>query len=644
MFGPFSSSHHRAAPMWFRAALPIFVTLLLFLVAIFLVYLPAFRGSLLAQRKQAVQDLTTVGEHVLQFYYLQEKKGVLTREAAQRFALEELAFIRYGPAGEDYYWVLDYEGVLRMHPFRRDLVGKDERGLQDFKGKYLFSEFINATKETGDAFVDYYWQKAANIDHVEYKLSYVKRFPEWGWIVGTGLYMGDVEAIVMTYIKRVAQVTILILAVVFLLALWTVFQGIAAGRRIRESEARLRSIFDQTFYMIVYLSLDGIVLSANKPALNFSGAGKDNFFQKFFWDTQWWDHVAVSQEDLREVISEAAQGKSSRFEAVLDSPERGYRLFDVSVKPVCDNHGDVVNVLVEARDITELKEAQAELEKLNQELEQRVRDRTRELEDSLDTLQKAQRQLVESEKMASLGGLVAGVAHEINTPLGLGVTSISFLEEKLDALEKAYSGNSMKRSDLDKFLGIAREAVNSSMFNLRRAAQLIQSFKQVAVDQTSEALREFDVKEYLEEVLASLRPKYKRTNHTVTLNGESGLRVKSYPGALTQVIANLLVNSLLHGFEGIDSGEISISVCADEKHVEIVFADNGRGMTDEQRTKIFEPFFTTRRGQGGSGLGMHIVYNLVHQKLGGTIVCESEPEKGAIFTIRIPADMSGSGE
>lgn len=643
MISPIRNQTERTTPIWLKVAFPICFALLLFLVAIFVFYLPALRESLFTQRKQAVRDLTTVGEYVLAFYHTREKQGYMTRDEAQKMALAELEAFRYGPKKEDYYWVLNYEGVVLMHPFRKELVGKNNLNLKDNKGNFVFAEFINATRGSGKAFVEYYWQKASHEQNIENKLSFVIRFAPWGWIVGTGMYIDDVDTIVKRHVRGIIQVTLVIFVLIVGLALVSIVQGVIAGRRIRESEARLRGIYDQTFHFIGYLDLEGRVLSANKPALQFINANAEEVKGLAMWNTPWWEYADVRQQELRTAVAQAAKGESSRFEVVFDAPAETPRVFDVSIKPVRDEKGVVLNILAEGRDITKLKQVQQELERLNEQLEQRVHERTRQLEESLDTLQKAQGQLVEAEKMASLGGLVAGVAHEINTPLGLGVTSISFLEERVDLLEKAYASNSMKRSDLEKFFKTAREAVNSSMFNLRRAAQLIQSFKQVAVDQTSEALREFNVKQYLEEVLASLRPKYKRTGHRVTLTGDDDLRMRSYPGALTQVIANLLVNSLLHAFEGIDSGAIDISVRGDGEHIVIVFTDNGCGMTKEQRSKIFEPFFTTRRGQGGSGLGMHIVFNLVNQKLGGTIRCESSPGRGATFTIRIPGKLPPHG-
>ena len=262
------------------------------------------------------------------------------------------------------------------------------------------------------------------------------------------------------------------------------------------------------------------------------------------------------------------------------------------------------------------------------------------LRDSLVMVRRTQSQLVESEKMASLGGLVAGVAHEINTPIGIGVTAASFLERKSRECRERFASGELKRSDLEGFLEDAGESTRMILSNLERAAALVRSFKQVAVDQTSEERRRFVLRSYLDDVLASLRPRLKRTSHTVTVRCPEGLEIDSFPGALAQVITNLLVNSLIHGFEEGVSGRIGFDLALDDEGWLLFgYFDDGRGMDEAVRTRIFEPFFTTARGQGGSGLGMHIVYNLVTRTLGGTIVCESAPGRGVRFTMRIPTGL-----
>jgi signal transduction histidine kinase len=238
--------------------------------------------------------------------------------------------------------------------------------------------------------------------------------------------------------------------------------------------------------------------------------------------------------------------------------------------------------------------------------------------------------------MAALGGLVAGVAHEINTPVGVGVTAASLLEQKTTQFRDTYNNGQMKRSDLEKYLDIAEQSSQMLLKNLNRAAELIQSFKQVAVDQSSEECREFPIKHYLEEILLSLRPKLKRTKHTIDIQGSDDLILNSYPGAFSQIVTNLVMNSLLHAYEPEDAGLLTFGFKQANSQLIFEYSDDGKGIAEENLSKIFEPFFTTKRGQGGSGLGLHIIYNLVTQKLAGTIRCESKLGKGTKFIILLP--------
>ncbi len=238
--------------------------------------------------------------------------------------------------------------------------------------------------------------------------------------------------------------------------------------------------------------------------------------------------------------------------------------------------------------------------------------------------------------MAALGGLVAGVAHEINTPVGVGVTAASLLEDKTKSFREIYSSGQMKRSDLEKYLDTAEQSSQMLLRNLQRAAELIQSFKQVAVDQSSEERREFRVKHYLEEILLSLRPQLKKTQHTISINGDETLTLDSYPGVFSQIVTNLVMNSLVHAYEPDEAGQLTFEFEQVKNRLAFEYADDGRGIAKENLSKIFDPFFTTKRGQGGSGLGLHIIYNLVTQKLGGTIRCESEVGKGTRFVIELP--------
>ncbi|MBF0628390.1 MAG: GAF domain-containing sensor histidine kinase [Magnetococcales bacterium] len=280
------------------------------------------------------------------------------------------------------------------------------------------------------------------------------------------------------------------------------------------------------------------------------------------------------------------------------------------------------------------------LQHLNEELEQRVERRTLELRASLESLQQARDRLHQSEKMASLGRLVAGVAHEINTPVGIGYTAASFLEDRTRQTAALFQNKELRSDDLKSYLESANEASHMILTNLERAAHLIRSFKQVAVDHSANALRRFDLVEHLQLIVTSLRPKIKPTRHQLLLETPPFLEIHNHPGALFQILTNLVMNSLIHAFDAIQEGQITLTVTLDsDDTVMLSYRDNGKGIEESDRKKIFEPFFTTRLGQGGSGLGMYIVYNLVTQCMGGSISCQNAADRGIEFMICFPKNF-----
>ncbi len=253
----------------------------------------------------------------------------------------------------------------------------------------------------------------------------------------------------------------------------------------------------------------------------------------------------------------------------------------------------------------------------------------------LDELQKTRDQLVESKKMAALGTLVAGVAHEINTPIGVCITAVSAMLDRNKILGKKFNDKTMKRSDLLGFMQFTGETGGLVLSNLNRAGDLINGFKQVSVDQMTEQLRRFSLAAYLDDVIRSLKPRFGGQDFEIVLSIPDSLEVKSYPGLYAQILTNLLVNSFIHGYKGRNTGKILISAEKQDENLVIQYKDDGNGMTPENLDRIFDPFFTTSK-ETGTGLGMHIVYNIVTQKLKGTITCRSSPDKGVRFIITLP--------
>ncbi|MDE2062513.1 MAG: HAMP domain-containing histidine kinase [Bradyrhizobium sp.] len=263
-------------------------------------------------------------------------------------------------------------------------------------------------------------------------------------------------------------------------------------------------------------------------------------------------------------------------------------------------------------------------------------------ENALYKLNTAQQNLVDAERLAALGGLVAGVAHEVNNPIGISLTVASSLARRTEAFEEALrSATGLRRSQLDEFVKTSRDAAQQLVGNLHRAGELIQSFKQVAVDRSHAERRTFNLREATDQIIASLRPALKKASITLSVDVPENLVIEGYPGSYGQILTNLFLNAVNHAFPGGRSGTITVSARprgADE--AEIIFSDDGAGMTPDVRRQAFDPFFTTRRDEGGTGLGLHIVYNLVTQQLGGRIMLDSRPGQGTTFRIIMPKNAA----
>jgi signal transduction histidine kinase len=263
-------------------------------------------------------------------------------------------------------------------------------------------------------------------------------------------------------------------------------------------------------------------------------------------------------------------------------------------------------------------------------------DMVTQLEDRYQQLKQAQASLVRQEKMVALGQLVAGVAHEINTPVGVGVTAATYLREQTKQFADNFHSGAMKKSHLEQYLAAAQETVEMLETNLGRASELIRSFKLVAVDQSNEAKRNFQVGHYIEEVLFSLRPSFRKTNLEVLVDYGEDVEIHNDPGVISQIATNLIMNSIKHAYDPGEAGRLTFKLSRNDGRAALEYYDDGKGMPREIADHIFDPFFTTKRSEGGTGLGMHIVYNLVTQSLRGNIECASVVGQGTKFTIQFP--------
>jgi PAS domain S-box-containing protein len=402
---------------------------------------------------------------------------------------------------------------------------------------------------------------------------------------------------------------------------------------------KFNAILNNTSAIIYIKSLDGKYEIVNKQfekLYNLSnneiiGNNSKNIFGK---------KVAFNlKKNELKVVKES---KSISFEEEVEL--NGKKYFFISVKfPLFDINNKITSIGGISTDISSIKEAELRVKNLNKELEYNVTQRTSDLllsninlEKSINDLKQTQSKLIQSEKMASLGDLVAGISHEINTPVGLGVTGITHLEYITKEIVELYKTDNISQEEFEEYLDSSVELTSSIHTNLNRAADLIRSFKKVAVDQSSEEKRRFNIKEYLNEILTSLQFETKNSNCTFEVKCDKRITISSFPGAFSQIITNFVMNSIVHGFKNLDNGIISIEISVVDDNLIIKYKDNGHGISEKNLSKIYDPFFTTNRNHGGSGLGLNIIYNIITSSLKGKITCSSSLNKGTEFIVIIP--------
>jgi len=320
---------------------------------------------------------------------------------------------------------------------------------------------------------------------------------------------------------------------------------------------------------------------------------------------------------------------SRRLYEFLEAAEKiGAGHYDLGWKPVC----------IGIKEINRLSVAMEDLAGVVQEgrrvLESRVQERSEEL-------QRTRQILIHSEKMALMGRQGAKVAHEINNPLGVAVTASSHLGAVLSDVEKKITAESLTKRDFQNFMETSRVVVETIDRNLRHAAGMIVGFKNFAADQAKEDREVISVDHYVGEILTSLSYELRKTPFRIEYDGDESLKIETIPSILYQTLTNLIHNSLLHGFEGLDRGVISIDIKKVDDHVVILYRDDGRGISEEDLSRLYKPFFTTKPGEGGTGLGLNIIKDLIETSLKGTILCQSKPGEGVLFTIRFPISMEG---
>ncbi len=461
----------------------------------------------------------------------------------------------------------------------------------------------------------------------------------------TTVYGRDFDAILAPWQDRSIDRLLFSGTTIVLLNLLTFFL-LQHMRRLRQTEKSLRQsenkfigLFQRSPLPLALINLDNTqFIEANDLFLSEFDHVRSDIIGKTPNDIQLWP----KPEEFQQLIAHLQRQRLIDRHEVLLRRRDGHVIRCLISARLLDS--DEHLAVISAIDITQQREIENEIRELNQQLEQRVKQRTNRLEQANQQLEQAfaalkemQADLLHSEKMASLGSLVAGIAHELNTPIGNSVTIASTVMDKAEETIKSFDAQTLRRSEFKAFLEETQKGGHVLLRNLERATELVSSFKQVAVDQSSNLARKFDLRHTLEEVVITTSPLYRKTPYTIAMDLQSDIQCESYPGAIGQIITNFITNSIAHGFEGRNHGHMILSTrLINPNEIEMVFQDDGKGISEENLKRVFDPFFTTKLGQGGSGLGMHIVYNLVSGVLGGKIDIHSQPEHGTRIVVTLP--------
>lgn len=462
----------------------------------------------------------------------------------------------------------------------------------------------------------------------------------------TTVYARDYSSVLEPWERRtferslMAGLTIALVAALTYFLIFYIRRLQRTQHSLRESEAKFFGLFRQSPVPHTLVRFDsGQFVETNDAWLQQYGYQLQDVIGRTGIELGLWA-VPEQREQLMKTIN--AEGTVDRFECTHRHRDGSEVVCLMSGRTFYT--GEEKLMLFTLVDVTSQRLAERDIRNMNQQLELRVQARTEKLEVAnhdlnvaLESVQAMQSELVRSEKLAALGSLVAGVAHELNTPIGNSVTVGSTLQHQVRELSAAYTRGELRRSYLHDYIDSASRGTDILMRALGRANELISSFKRVAVDQSSDQRRQFDVQTTLREICLTLEPMYKSSPFRLAMDLPEGISMDSFPGALGQLITNFVSNALQHGFEGRSVGQMQLRVLADgDDHLTLHFTDNGIGMSEDTRNRVFDPFFTTKLGQGGSGLGMNIVYNIVREVMGGSIHITSEVGAGTQITVVLP--------
>lgn len=637
-------------------------------------YIRYREDDLVSQIEQEVQTRVQEG-YSLARSVLERNKGKSTA-AVQQSIVEALRIPRFFH-GRGYYFIDTLKGEAVLYPTRPELEGTNVLNVTDSKGQRVVEQEINLVRDQGEGFVTGYWPRPNDPDkEVRLKISYVKRLEPFDWYLGTGEYYDDVkDEVRQDIIKRYNEFSSADGTRVFIID--------ESGNELvpRYSEAAPGTVLPdllKTEEEKQAVIKEEMAYSAANPAgygyirTDSQGSGKERktavYIQampKWKWivgvevpveslvNGEEWTLADVNNRSVRTVAEIVAIiiGASLAFIWVIRRQTLKLRN-DFMAFMAFFKRAAKENVLIDVKDIqiqefasmanlanqmvVKRQEAKDALLASNEELEVQVQERTKELQESLQVLESTQEQLMKSEKLSVLGNLVAGITHEINIPVGIARSLNSDLQDLIASVRTGMVEDDTRIIELQALLFRMEEDASMMEANLKRTQELIESFKEVSVDQCSGQRRKFNLQSYINEIVLSLSARIRKGGHRVEVICDEGVEVTGFPGTFSQILTNLIMNSIQHGFRNRNGGHITIEAIDGGERILLLYRDDGCGIPARDIGSVYEPFYTTDSEPGGSGLGLNIVHQLVTEKLGGTINLTSTEGRGVLFEIEFP--------
>ncbi len=576
-----------------RIVLPTVLTIILFLSVIFSILIPAIEKSSVDRKREMIRELTNSAWNILAKFEYDEQKGILSREDAQKKAIEQIKNLHYGQQMKDYFWINDMRPTMVIHPYRTDLNGKDLTDYKDPNGKRVFVEFVNMVKKNGSGYLEYMWQWKDDETRIVPKISYVKGFMPWGWIIGTGIYMEDVKAEIAEITTNIIQISAAILLIAMFLLFFIIAQNYQteirryrAEQEVRDSESRFRSLVENSHTGIFIIQDDRIVYK-NPEQERLFGPLPDNFnvtnFDKIYPD---------DVEAVKDFYQSVTSGRVNELSIEYRFYSMGEEKKEVSLSWVHVNASTIEYmgekaILINMLDIARAKEMEALLG---------VKD-----------------------KMTSLGHVAAGIAHEIRNPLSGITVLLDAIRERLSSVENS-----------QEFIELINHG-KTAAGKIEGVIKRVLDFSRPSTPQ----LKPGDINSVIEEAVMLSSVTMRKTGVRIsTALDETLPDIMIDRQQIEQVIMNLITNASEALKKSDKDKSIKIATRFEQQSVIVKVSDSGPGISKLEAKKIFNPFYTTK--SDGSGIGLSICQRIIADHK-GTIAVSQSAAGGAEFSIRIPA-------